>query len=817
MTHLQPTESTYVKEDMEEVKEKLNKKQWLNNLHKCAPGTNWKSIEAETALNKYYNQYTRLESKSNDVINIADGTLIGQWHERGSNNLAGSITHTAFDNLNNKLYALSSGGSLWKGSIDGLSWEVVNQELRFDNRFLIITENNIGESRIIAAINGIPYYMDISEGKWVKSFGFTNINSLLTKSPIKINNGDDIFYLAQESENDNISLYHSSNYGMSFFNIRNFNTTHLREITLAANVSTSDLFIIEQSSNVRSKIYQWEDVSQKLDLVNANSTIDFGFLGEVNLNVHPSNNDLMAFNKNNKLLKSSNFGETWTTVSTLPVTPWQDGLFISQYYPSKILMPNVEAYRSHNSGLSWEKVNDWIEYYDNPSVKLHADIMHIAEYHNGQTSFIVVANHGGLSISYDGGQNFSNIGMNNLNVSQYYSVKTYPRDSRYIFAGSQDQGIQRTIDFGEGTSNFTQMFSGDFGHIQFTNNGISMWTVFPGGLVLHYDDPTKSNFPNNSYFLESINNDVWLPPIIPSPYHQNSVLLAGGGFQQSIGSHIIELKIEDLGNMNAYQWPFDFSVSGGTLSSLAVNNFNDNIVYAATSTGKFYVTKNRGESFEEKMNGLTGSHYLYGNKILCSQKNSQLLFFGGSGYSNSPIFKSINGGESFVSIQQNLPPTTIHDLVMDPDEDFLFAATEAGPYVFIFEEDKWFELDKGIAPNQTYWSVEYIDKQDIVRFGTYGRGIWDFNLTHISSNAAMSDKPQFSTFPNPVSDYVNIKSSSRLNGKLTIYNHFGVALYSGKYNSKSDNKIDVSNFPIGIYYIIFEDQKGFQTNNFIKI
>jgi len=32
------------------------------------------------------------------------------------------------------------------------------------------------------------------------------------------------------------------------------------------------------------------------------------------------------------------------------------------------------------------------------------------------------------------------------------------------------------------------------------------------------------------------------------------------------------------------------------------------------------------------------------------------------------------------------------------------------------------------APDQVYWSVEYISDTHTVRFGTYGRGIWDFVL-----------------------------------------------------------------------------------------
>ena len=32
------------------------------------------------------------------------------------------------------------------------------------------------------------------------------------------------------------------------------------------------------------------------------------------------------------------------------------------------------------------------------------------------------------------------------------------------------------------------------------------------------------------------------------------------------------------------------------------------------------------------------------------------------------------------------------------------------------------------APDQTYWSCEYISELQTIRFGTYGRGIWDFKL-----------------------------------------------------------------------------------------
>ena len=70
----------------------------------------------------------------------------------------------------------------------------------------------------------------------------------------------------------------------------------------------------------------------------------------------------------------------------------------------------------------------------------------------------------------------------------------------------------------------------------------------------------------------------------------------------------------------------------------------------------------------------------------------------------------------------------IYELCSTDDDALLFAATEVGPYVYSFLEQEWLLLSGVTAPDQTYWSCEYIPEIQTVRFGTYGRGIWDFVL-----------------------------------------------------------------------------------------
>ena len=72
----------------------------------------------------------------------------------------------------------------------------------------------------------------------------------------------------------------------------------------------------------------------------------------------------------------------------------------------------------------------------------------------------------------------------------------------------------------------------------------------------------------------------------------------------------------------------------------------------------------------------------------------------------------------------------IYQLTCLPDESIIFAATEIGPYAYSFDYGSWVSISGDDAPDQVYWSVEYIDEINTVRYGTYGRGIWDYKFDY---------------------------------------------------------------------------------------
>ena len=108
-----------------------------------------------------------------------------------------------------------------------------------------------------------------------------------------------------------------------------------------------------------------------------------------------------------------------------------------------------------------------------------------------------------------------------------------------------------------------------------------------------------------------------------------------------------------------------------------------------------------------------------------------MVIIGGSGYSNPPVYISYNHGNNFEPLNNGLPNTLVYEITGTPDDSYFFAATEVGPYIYINNEGTWKNLADIYAPDQTYWSVEYIPELNTARFGTYGRGIWDFIINTV--------------------------------------------------------------------------------------
>ncbi len=805
-----PTDGTTIRFG-EEGRERAKRDAWLELMHQAAPGTDWRQLEYQNRRQRHEERIRQAFFRSGcSVEMVAGGNLSGRWQEWGSINQAGSVLKTTYDPEADEIWLISAGGALWRGGRFGLGWEVVNQDFRFEGGLLEFIPHHNGR-RLLALAGRRPHYSDDDGLSWTTGEGITLADRWgNTHSPVMLDDGESfpVFVFAKPSYWADIQLFHSLDRGESYQPRYTFSTHEFSRLALVIPHHFQAVYLVEKRENGQGRIYNVNPAAGQLEWINEGTNLNFGN-ARANLTGVMVEGQLHLYAYTNpggagwKAYRSLDGGRQWELRGGLPAAPWEVGLYVSPSDPDVLYMGEVECYRSLDAGQHWEKINHWWEYYEDIEGSLHADIMDIRQFETaGGQPFLLVSNHGGLSLSEDRLESAANIGLLGLNVSQYYSVRTDPFNPAFVYAGSQDQGFQRSDQFaGTGPASFQQLISGDYGQIAFSGGGAGLWVAYPGGWITYYGHPQWGGY-TADYDLESENETVWLPPLMGSPYpNDTAAYLAGGSASGGPGSYLIRLEYKN-GEIQPTQGNFNFleESAGGTLSAMAAAPQNPGQWYAATTNGRFFYSTDGGDTWAQAVNFLPEGHYLYGQAIYPFRTEERTVLLGGSGYSNPAVYKSTDGGVNFLPMSNGLPPTLVLGLAGNEDESLLFAATEAGPYVYVREEERWYDMSGQCAPAQTYWSVEYLPEEQVARFGTYGRGIWDFAFEELASSAT-EGSPEFSAriYPNPTRGRLNITLPEGGWNLELLDNNGKVVLHRTGATRKEE--LLLNQLPRGLYYL----------------
>lgn len=737
-------------EPQEGEEDQKNREKYFELIHRAAPGTDWRAMDQTQgeALRLLRQQYLdQRGGRLNDDV-FANGAVTGNWEEKGSDNQAGNVRGVAYDSLTDNLYIVSAGGSLWKRPLSSGNWTLQNNVFRFRDAVITLVHKPDNSERLLLFVNNQVYYTDNEGVTMVPSTGISypvawGGNTVVAMTAVNDANKS-IYVLAYVWDNVNAQprywLYRSTDLGQSFTKIHTFNHGTDGQLSMTKMYNTNQVYFLDAKS-VAGSLVLYTVNGATVSMVNTVANVESGKRCILKASLAGGVPIFYALFENKRLYQSQNQGAAWSLQSTLTETSW-DRLEVSNDDPQKVYYGGVDAYRSENGGLSFTKVNVWSEYYSNPSGKLHADIMEIASFRkSGGSSFMIVNNHGGCYVSYDNMVTNTNLSMFGLRTAQYYDVLTDPRQPNRLFAGSQDQGFQRNLTATTaGALNFTQVISGDYGYLALSGNPSHLWTQYPGGALYYYDNPSAGVTTTWTMPGSQLPNYGWMIPVVNTAFSntENEVWMAGGNSAGGTGSYLHKLRASTTApiNITATQIPYNFRANSNTgnggITAVEASRIDPNRLYVATEDGAFFYSTNNGTSWTKTVsfNGPT-PWYLYGSSIYSSRKDPNLLWLAGSGYSNPPVYKSTNGGLSFTSMSTGLPSTLVYEIVANPDETLLFAATELGPYVYVLADNRWYPMISAINPMQSYVTVEYVASSNTVRFGTYGMGIWDFKLTNV--------------------------------------------------------------------------------------
>lgn len=703
-----PRETEHVLEEDAEESNREARERWFEERHRAAPDVDWRAVEKTNA--------DRQRRKRNGLSTFAAATA-SRWTERGSDNVAGRMHVTARATDGVHLYAGSSRGGLWRGTLDGQDWEPLADHLFGGVHWLAVVPGATpgGPDALVVTTDGGAIHVSHDHGTtWLVPSGLpatVGVRRALVRPGTNT-----IFLMVQWWQSGQLrnGLYRSTDRGLSFAKTTGMQT--YRGDVWTPRDAPGPMYLLKND-----EIQISTDDGATWSTVGTTGVSSSG--GELTGSEAGAPRLYAILDAGGtKLYRSDDAGGSFTYMHD--VSDYWGSLSASIVDADLFAWGGVEVHRTTNGGSSFAVVNNWWEYYGQEATKLHADVPGIdvvPDAGGGETWY--VSTDGGLFESDDGLASVQNLSLEGLRVSQYYGTHTSTANPDHVLAGSQDQGYQRADLPAADALDFDQLISGDYAHLT-SGDGSHQWvySVYPGFVLVQKGENNPQLFQVDFPANQSMG---WLPMVKADPDDNERWFLCASKLWRYRKQGLLPL------SWTMVEWStFDFSGGGGNyMSAIDFSPLDSQRAYAATNDGRLYHSSDKGKTWTPSTTDGPDAHYFHGTALVASAHDVDTVYVGGSGYGSTPaVWRSTDGGVTFSPWASGLPPTLVYDLAESPDGSALFAGTETAAYMRDVASGTWIDITQDDAPVTTYWSVEAVEAANVMRFGTYGRGIWDYAL-----------------------------------------------------------------------------------------
>ncbi len=515
------------------------------------------------------------------------------------------------------------------------------------------------------------------------------------------------------------------------------------------------------------------------------------------------------------IYKSVDGGNNWTEIPWLEENglpcgvqggfAWYFGrISVNPEDVDDILVLGVDMYRTRDGGISWAPATPpWWEY------SVHADKHDLVWLEDGD---FLLATDGGAYRYDDETETYSDI--ENIPTTQFYRVAYNPWQPDYYYGGAQDNGT--TGGNKEGINEWDRIFGGDGFQAIFdpvdpnvfyveTQNGSIRVTTDGGG---SFSGIPGFGGPKN-----------WDTPYIMSA-HDNNTLYAGSDrvYVNSGGPFGEWMEFsEDLTDSENPESAYRHDIS-----TLHESPLNPNVLYVGTSDGWAWRTVNGGVSWEKVIDNLPRR---YVSDVKASPNNESVAFLGITGYKYNEfiphIFKSVDYGDTWVSINSNLPQLSVNDIYVleGYDDNVVFVATDGGVYMTIDGGEFWERLGENM-PIIPVYDLTYNPVKNELIAGTFARGIQSFDLTQVeleTTNTTNTDLVGVKLKSNLISnESLEIDYSEEIRDvRFEIYDLNGRVTH-GDASIEILSNVNIQTWTSGTYIIRFSKNGQSYTQRFFK-
>lgn len=372
-----------------------------------------------------------------------------------------------------------------------------------------------------------------------------------------------------------------------------------------------------------------------------------------------------------------------------------------------VFVGGVNIWRSGNTGTVWALSAHGYGFGGAPWV--HPDI-HFLKYHPTRSGVLYACHDGGIAVSSNDGDTWRDISKG-LRIQQYYSLSTTDLQVNLTLAGSQDNGTAMTLN---GT-NFNHVLGGDGmdGAVDGENANIVYGSQYYG--QFYRSDNQGVQWRSISVASQrGEQSGAWVSPIVTVENRPGLVYIGYSQVYRSTNYGGAWQRISNFDN------PVDF------LRHIAVAKSDPNVIFAATSNS-LRLTTNGGTNWSN-VSGVGG----FIQKIFIHPTNARRAWIAIGGFSGTKLYEYNNGTVTNAS-GSGLPNVPCNSVVYVPGSpDRIFVGTDLGVYVRDVTSQSWIPYGTNM-PVCIVSDMEVIPTTKKLRISTYGRGIWEVDITQCTA------------------------------------------------------------------------------------
>lgn len=523
------------------------------------------------------------------------------------------------------------------------------------------------------------------------------------------------------------------------------------------------------------------------------------------------------------LAKSTDGGLSWSTMNK-PANDWSTlawHAFILKVQPDDpdaIFTGGLDLWKSSNGGQSWNHISDWmLMYYGGGDEYVHADQHQIAFRPDDPTTAIFGCD-GGVFLSENAHLSIPTFTERNQNFNtlQFYSGAINPTaGSIQMLGGLQDNG---SLKYTGNTLDINDMLSGGDGaacfwdqneaNLYMTSVYYNRYYFYKNNIQYDYIDGGSGTFVSPADY-DYINNILYTNAVDFLGNYAGRIYRV-----TNIGSEVSGGFV-DLGTLNTI--PFSH-ISWSQHSTLG-----NSTIFAGTGSGRLYKVENANTIPTTTEIGSPDFPLASVSAVaIGSSEDTLLVSF--SNYGVSSIWLTFDGGENWLEREGNLPDMPVRWAILHPENlEQAMLATETGIWTtnMLFEaEPLWEPATEGMG-NVRIDMLRMRLSDNTVIAATHGRGLfttaWEKDV-YTFEGENQSETASLKVYPNPVTDFIGLKTHLEGDFDLQILDMQGKIVLSEKLFLQAENslQLDLKHLPSGQYVLRLNNGSQQLTQKIIK-